>query len=130
MIIYKFLILGSTQVSVSYLLALSDFPLKIIDISVAYINRLGLYYLVFTGTYLQHFFFQDAHHSNNFLSSVPNNQHWATGFSVPKCYDHFIALRLMIFQPLIKHLMLLMQSSKFWYTMDWGTCSPGDEDAT
>lgn len=87
---------------------MSDFPLKIIDISVAYINRLGLYYLeslVFTGTHLQHFFFQDAHHSSNSLSSVPNNQHWATGFSVPKCYDHFIALRLMIFQPLIEHLI-------------------------
>lgn len=65
MIIYKFLVLASPQVSVSHLLALSRFPLKISDISFEYINRLGLSYLeplVFTGTHLQHvFFFQDAH---------------------------------------------------------------------
>lgn len=45
MIIYKFLVLGSPRVSVSHLLALSGFPLKIIDILFEYINRLGLYYL-------------------------------------------------------------------------------------
>lgn len=36
------MISGSPQVSVSHLLALSGFPLKIIDISVAHINRLGV----------------------------------------------------------------------------------------
>lgn len=58
------------------MLVLSGFPLKIIDISVAYINRLGLYNLeplVFTGTHLQHVFFQDAHHSNSCSSSIPKN---------------------------------------------------------
>lgn len=103
------------------------------DISVACINRLGLYYLeslVFTGTHIQHVLFQDAHQGNNCSSSIPNKQHWATGFSVPKCYDHFIVSVLMIFQPLLGHLMLLMQSSKFWYTMDWRAGSSGDEDAT
>lgn len=36
----------------------------------------------------------------------------------------------MTFQPLLGHLMLLLQSSEFCYTMDAGTGSPGDEGAT
>lgn len=130
MLIYKFLISGSPQVSVSHLLALSSFPLKIIDISVAYINSLGLYYLeplVFTGTHLQYIFFQDAHGTATAAHSLFKIK---TGFSDPKCYEHFIVLVLMTFQFLLGHLMLLRQCSKFWYTMDWGTGSLGDEDAT
>lgn len=125
--------MSSPQVSVSHLLALSGFPLEITGISVAYINRLGLYYLeplVFTGTHLQHVFSRMPITATAALPIFKIKTTPGTGFSVPKCYDHFIVLVLMIFQPLLGHLMLLMQCSKFCYTMDWGTGSSGDEDAT
>lgn len=121
MIIYEFLVLGSPQVSVSHLLILSGFPLKIIDISVAYMNRLGLYYLeplVFTGTHLQHIFSRMPITATAAHPLFQKNPTLGTGFSVPKCYDCFIVLALMTFQPLLGHLMVLMQCSQFWYTMD------------